>query len=321
MTTGPSQRPLASPRGPTCSGGASGGEVGGPTRRSVASRPANGVDAAGTGAGAPYADGPCSADARGERPPRFSVVVPVYNEAANIAPLLRAFGTTLPSDCEILVCYDFEGDTTLPAIQAVPAEERPERLRLVRNSLGTGVRHAIEAGMKAACAPVVVVAMADLADDLARVEEMVTLAEGGADVVCGSRYMPGGSQHGGPLLKGLLSRSAGLTLHWFAGLPTRDPTNSFKAYRRGFLQRTPIVSAAGFSLGLELTVKAHFSGGCVREVPVSWRGRQAGQSRFPLLKWLPHYLRWYVWAFAQRLRGRPGPGRDGARTSPGRGPG
>ena len=73
--------------------------------------------------------------------------------------------------------------------------------------------------------------------------------------------MKGGRQVGGPWLKGLLSRMAGLTLHWLSGLPTHDPTNSFKAYRRDFLQRTTIESTAGFCLGLELTVKAHFNGG------------------------------------------------------------
>jgi dolichol-phosphate mannosyltransferase len=100
----------------------------------------------------------------------------------------------------------------------------------------------------------------------------------------------------GPLLKGLLSRGAGTSLHWFAGLPTSDPTNSFKAYRKDFLVRTPIESTAGFSLGLELTVKAHAAGDRVEEIPATWTDRVAGESRFKLMKWLPHYLRWYLWA-------------------------
>ena len=53
-----------------------------------------------------------------------------------------------------------------------------------------------------------------------------------------------------------MSRTAGLTLHWFAGVPTHDPTNNFKLYSRRFLDATTIESEAGFELALELTVKA-----------------------------------------------------------------
>ena len=188
---------------------------------------------------------------------------------------------------------------------ALGPDDRPERVRLVRNRLGRGVRFAIDAGMREAEADVVMVSMADLSDDFSAAEEMVSRAERGAAVVCASRYMHGGAQHGGPWLKGLLSRMAGVSLHWLVGLPTHDPTNSFKAYRRDFLRRTPIESSAGFSLGLELTLKAHFAGERVEEVPAQWWDRTAGQSRFRLFAWLPLYLRWYFWAFGQRLRGRP----------------
>ena len=142
--------------------------------------------------------------------------------------------------------------------------------------------------MRAAQAPVIVT-MVDLSDDYRIVEEMVARAEAGTAVVCPSRYMPGGRQIGGPWLKNLLSRTAGLTLHWLAGVPTRDAINSFKAYRRDFLERTPIESTAGFSLGLELVAKAHFSGERVEEIPAIWQDRTAGESRFRLAAWLPLY--------------------------------
>jgi dolichol-phosphate mannosyltransferase len=227
---------------------------------------------------------------------RYSVVVPVFNEAENIGVLCRRCRAELPPDGEVLICYDFADDNTLPALRALTDADKPVQLRLIHNTLGRGVRYAIEAGMRAAAAPVVVVMMADLSDDFAKVAEMIGRAEAGADVVCASRYMRGGRQIGGPRLKGLLSRLAGVSLHWLAGLPTHDATNSFKAYRREFLARTPIESQAGFCLGIELTVKAHFRGGRVEEVPARWTDRSAGQSRFRLFKWLPSYLHWYLWA-------------------------
>jgi glycosyltransferase involved in cell wall biosynthesis len=226
-------------------------------------------------------------------PLRYSVVVPVYNEADNIGTFCRKARAELPPGFELLICYDFDADNTLPAVQALPADLKPDLIRLVKNDLGPGVRYAIEAGMRAARAPVVVVMMADVSDDFPKVAEMVRRTEDGAAVVCASRYMRGGRQIGGPQFKKLLSRTAGLTLHWLAGLPTHDPTNSFKAYSKSFLDRTGIESKAGFCLGLELTVKAHLTRQRVEEVPATWIDRTAGQSRFKLWKWMPHYLRWY----------------------------
>jgi dolichol-phosphate mannosyltransferase len=228
------------------------------------------------------------------------VVVPVFNEGANIGPYCRALVAWAETGYELIVVHDFDEDDTLPALAALPANERPRIVRVVKNELGKGVRYAIEVGMRAARAPVVVVSMADLSDDFLKLSELVDRASRGAAVVCASRYSPGGRQVGGPVLKGFLSRAAGLSLHWFAGLPTSDPTNSFKAYRRDFLERTQIESKAGFCLGLELTVKAHFGGYRVEDVPATWTDRIAGDSRFKLLQWLPHYLEWYVWAFRQR---------------------
>lgn len=232
-------------------------------------------------------------------PFRYSVVVPVFNEAAVIGEYCARAKAELPPGYELLICYDFDGDNTLPAVEAIPKDKKPEHVRFVLNTLGRGVRYAIDAGMRAATAPVVVVMMADVSDDFAKVGEMVARVEAGADVVCASRYMKGGSQVGGPRFKKFLSRTAGVTLHWFAGLPTHDPTNSFKAYSKAFLERTPIESTAGFCLGLELTVKAHLAGGRVEEVPATWTDRTAGQSRFKLWKWMPHYLKWYRMAMVR----------------------
>jgi len=236
--------------------------------------------------------------------PRFSLVVPVYNEGANIAALFRTLRTQLPKPFEVLICYDFDEDNTLAAIDALSIDERLQEMRLVKNDIGRGVHNAIKAGMKAARSPIVVVTMADLADDYTNIEKMIELAEQGVDVVCGSRYMKGGQQLGGPWLKGNMSRFAGLSLYWLCGIPTHDATNSFKAYRKDFLDRTPIESKAGFVLGLELTVKAHFRNARVAEVPAIWRDRTEGESRFNLRRWLPIYLEWYIWAFKRRLFGR-----------------
>jgi dolichol-phosphate mannosyltransferase len=64
---------------------------------------------------------------------------------------------------------------------------------------------------------------------------------------------------------------------------------------------------------MELTVKAHFLGGRVEEVPATWLGRTKGASRFRLFSWLPHYLRWYFWALGRRWRSGGAAARAGRR--------
>jgi glycosyltransferase involved in cell wall biosynthesis len=227
----------------------------------------------------------------------ISLVVPVYNEAENIGPFLRDVEAHVHEEHEVLLVYDFPEDTTLPAVAAL--DPPCANVRLIHNTLGRGVLNAIKAGFQASCGEVVVVMMADRSDDPQTVAPMAELIRGGADVVAGSRYVRGGRQEGGPLLKRTLSRLAGVSLHYLAGLPIRDATNNFRAYSRRVIEQIPIEGEVSFAVALELTLKAHWRGWRVAETPTTWRDRTAGQSRFRLWAWMPHYLRWYLRALGR----------------------
>lgn len=233
-------------------------------------------------------------------PVELSIVLPVYNEGEAVEPVLRGLATGVKTPHELVVVYDFDGDTTVPVIERLVAEL--PGLRGLRNDLGRGVLNAMKAGIAGTSAPYVLISMADGSDEPHIVDPMVALARGGADVVAASRYMWGGRQIGGPRLKRLMSRTAGLTLHWVGGVATHDPTNNFKLYSRQFLDSITIESRAGFELALELTVKATLAGRRVAEVPTTWRDRTAGASNFKLRAWIPQYLRWYVIALRGRWR-------------------
>lgn len=225
--------------------------------------------------------------------PLISLVLPVYNEGENAPECLRRIERGLAGHAhEILVCYDMDEDTTLPAIARM--SDRPASVRLVKNTLGRGAPKAMRAGFAAARGDVVVTTMADLSDPPELIPRMAELVRGGADVVSGSRYMRGGSQQGGPLVKRTLSRAAGFLLYWICGLRTQDPTNNFRAYSPRFLASVEVESARGFEIALELTVKAHLAGARVAEIPSSWVDRSAGKSNFKLWKWMPNYLRWFA---------------------------
>ena len=235
-----------------------------------------------------------------EMQPLLTIVIPVYNEQESIRTAIETIKRDVTVSFKVLVVYDTDEDTTIPVVRAM--QKSMDDVLLVRNKYGRGALNAIKTGMETADTRYVIVTMADLSDPPAVINDMIHLAEElNADVVCGSRYMEGGRQIGGPLIKGLMSRTAGLTLCWFAGIPTHDATNSFKLYRKSFLNEVTIDSDGGFELGLELVVKAYLSGRVISEVPTSWQDRVEGESHFKVLAWLPNYLKWYFKAYLKFL--------------------
>jgi glycosyltransferase involved in cell wall biosynthesis len=227
------------------------------------------------------------------------VVIPVYNEGEHVVgPLVRLLeSVTMP--CEVLTVFDTPDDTTVPFLEKLAADE--PRLQPLHNTYGRGPAHALRFGIDQADADVVVVTMADGCDDPMQIEPLVRLVERGVVVAAASRYARGGQQVGGPLLKGTMSRLAGLSLYWLARVGTRDATNSFKAYSRSFIQEVGIESDQGFELGIEMVAKARRHRRPVAELPTIWLDRDLGQSNFQVRSWVPHYLRWYRYAFGGRL--------------------
>lgn len=226
----------------------------------------------------------------------LSLVIPVYNEGANFPALWSAVTSQIRSRFRAFVVYDFDEDNTVPVLRRIISAGET-RLVPVKNNVGRGVIGAIRTGFAQVESGPVLVIMADLSDDLAQVDRMVEYYRQGYQVVAGSRYMPGGRLLDAPPLKGAMSRVAGLTLHWFRGIPTHDATNAFKLYDSKILKTMTIESKAGFELSLEITVKAFLAGYRIAELPTTWRARTQGESRFKIWAWLPQYLKWYFYAF------------------------
>ena len=173
-------------------------------------------------------------------------------------------------------------------------------LRLLKNRNGRGVVSAIRTGFEEVGKGAALVIMADLSDDLRIVPKLLDEYRRGNRIVCPSRYMRGGRQIGGPPVKRLLSKIAGLSLQWLVRFPTHDVTNNFRLYDAALVNELGIESTGGFELALELTAKAFRRGEKIAEVPTTWRDRTAGTSRFRLAKWLPKYLYWYSYALFPR---------------------
>lgn len=231
--------------------------------------------------------------------PRVSVVIPAYNEGEDILPVLHRIFDAITSECEVLVVVDFPEDTTVAGLGDYT--EREPRLRTLINTYGRGPANAIRYGIDRASSPVVVVTMADGSDDPRQIDALARLVDRGVVVAAASRYAAGGQQVGGPLVKSLMSRTAGRSLGMLARVGTKDATNSFKAYSTEFVRTVGIHSRSGFEIGLELTAKARRLRLPVAELPTIWLDREVGESNFDMNAWIPKYLRWYRFAFGPKL--------------------
>lgn len=231
--------------------------------------------------------------------PRVSVVVPAYNEGSGIEDVLSRLLEAVQLSSEIVVVVDSPDDTTVSYVEKCSAVD--PRVRLLVNDVKPGPAQAIRFGIDRATADVVVVTMADGCDDPQQIDQLVRLVERGVVVAAASRYSRGGQQVGGPFLKSLMSRAAGFSLWAFAHVGTRDATNSFKAYDTEFVRTVGITSDAGFEIGIELVAKARRARLPVAEIPTIWLERHQGMSNFKLATWLPHYFRWWRFAFGPRM--------------------
>lgn len=235
---------------------------------------------------------------------RLDIVIPVYNEGPNILATLASLRENVRTPMRILICYDRPDDDTLAAIDANRDKLVGMSIEYVKNP-GRGAHGAVMAGFAASTAPWVIVLPADDDFNGGIIDGMVARAGAGADLVCASRFIPGGSMVGCPWLKATLVRTAAFTLYHIARLPTHDPTSGFRLFSRRVVDTIAIESDSGFCYSIELLVKCHRLGWPVAEVPAQWIERTKGASRFRVLHWLPAYLRWYRYAFATTFLRRP----------------
>ena len=230
----------------------------------------------------------------------LTVVIPVYNEGENIALTLDGLDQSVPVSHEILIVYDADSDTTLPVVR--PLLEKHPNWRLVQNDIARGPSGALWTGFKHARGGRILVVMADLCDDVSQIGALLSIVPELADIACPSRYCPGGRQElKGALVKGWAPRAAGRLLRLFAGLPTYDPTNSFKLYSTRLLDDLRLVSTVSFSVTIEIIAKAHCLGYRIEEIPTTWADRRFGKSNFKVGRSLVTYFPWFC---LMLLRGR-----------------
>lgn len=215
-----------------------------------------------------------------------TLIIPCKDEGMEFEIILKRFIDYLKQDTEIVVVVDDESDST------VQATEKFKNINLLINSYGPGPALAIKYAIDNTKSKSVCVAMGDGSDDPKQVEDLFLLIERGLSVAVASRYIKNGQYVGKKGLKYLLSKYSGFFLYYFLRIGTKDPTNMFKAYDRKFLDNVDVESKNGFTLGLEMIVKAKLNKQPIGELPTIWIDRTHGESKFDLKKFIPSYLYW-----------------------------
>jgi dolichol-phosphate mannosyltransferase len=212
------------------------------------------------------------------------LILPTYNEAENIEPLVRAAlsqlaATGLPHT--VLIVDDGSPDGT-GAIADRLASGSPN-LRVLHREHKQGLGRAYLAGFAAALeggADLVLEMDSDFSHDPADLPRLIAAAAA-ADLVLGSRYVPGGGVTNWGLLRRLLSRGGSAYARIVLGVPVRDLTGGFKCFNRRVLEGIDLehVHADGYAFQVELTYKAVRAGFRVTEVPILFRERRVGTSK------------------------------------------
>jgi dolichol-phosphate mannosyltransferase len=215
------------------------------------------------------------------RVPRATVCLPTYDERDNLEPMVRALGEVLGRDDSVLVIDDSSPDGTGEIADRLAAElewvdvlHRPRKDGLGRAYLD-GFRGALESG-----SALVLEMDCDFSHDPADVPRLIAAAED-ADVVLGSRYVPGGGTQNWGLLRRAISRWGSLYAQVLLGLPVRDLTGGFKCYRREVLETIDLdaIRSRGYAFQIETTYRAVRAGFRVVEIPIRFVDREVGGSK------------------------------------------
>ena len=213
--------------------------------------------------------------------PRTLVLLPTYNERTTIAQIIDGL-LALPEKVDMLVIDDRSPDGTAEVVRAFAAFQGG-RVRLVERPGKVGLASAYLLGFKTALDEgydLVVEMDSDLSHQPEELHGLLTAAHS-ADLVLGSRYVPGGSVTNWSRARVALSRAGNAYARFALGISLSDATSGFRAYRRGLLQdllRTPIRSE-GYGFQIELAMRAWNAGASVAEVPITFREREHGHSK------------------------------------------
>ena len=211
---------------------------------------------------------------------RALVCLPTYDEKDNVGPMTEAILAATP-DVDILVIDDNSPDGTGQLADAIAA--RQPRVKVLHRAGKEGLGKAYLAGFAWALSQgydLVLEMDADFSHDPKYLPGMLEASKE-ADLVLGSRNVPGGGTVNWGILRKIISRGGSFYARTILGLPVRDLTGGFKCFRRQVLEAIdlPTVECTGYAFQIELTYRTLRKGFRVKELPIVFVDRRVGQSK------------------------------------------
>ena len=229
------------------------------------------------------------------------VVLPTYNERENLATVVTRARAAL-ADCDpplegtVLIVDDGSPDGTGELAVALAHDHAD--VRVLHRARKGGLGGAYLAGFEEALAggaDLIIEMDADLSHDPADLPRLIDAARQGADVVLGSRYLPGGGVEGWSLHRRLLSRAGGRYAAIMLGLPLTDLTGGFKCFRRAVLEVLPLdrIKSDGYSFQIEMHFHVWKRKFRIIEMPIIFTDRLVGQSKMSRrIVWEAAFMVW-----------------------------
>ena len=235
---------------------------------------------------------------------RALVVLPTYQEAENVAEVLRRLRAAAPA-ADVLVVDDSSPDGTAAIATAAGHELGgvDVLVRPAKSGLGSAYRAGFAEGL-ARSYDILVEMDSDLSHDPARLPALLRAVEAGADLAVGSRYVPGGAIPKWPVHRRWLSRWGNRYADLLLGLSIRDATSGFRAYRADALRQVDLesVRADGYGFQIEMAYRVAGNGGRIVELPIEFVDREKGRSKMstPIIVEALALVTW--WGVRDRVR-------------------
>jgi dolichol-phosphate mannosyltransferase len=232
--------------------------------------------------------------------PRVLIVVPTYNERDNVVDIAARLLGAVPG-VELLFVDDNSPDGTGELLDKLAAADPRLHVMHRAGKLGLGTAYIEGFGWGLARGYDYLFEMdADGSHDPGYLPQMLALADDGADVVVGSRYVPGGGTQNWGLGRRLLSRGGGLYARTVLGIEVRDVTAGFMCWRRAALEAIDLatITSNGYSFQIEMKYRALKRGLKVVETPILFIDRRVGQSKMSRAIFLEALLK--VWGLRFR---------------------
>ena len=236
------------------------------------------------------------------------VTVPTFDEVENVDALVHRIRAAV-DDAHILIVDDASSDGTADKAEALGAELGG--IEVLRRPRKMGLGSAYRAGHAIGIArgyDVMIQIDADLSHDPAALPSLLAAVEHGADLAIGSRYVPGGAVPNWPKRRLWLSVWGNRYAAFVLGIPVRDSTAGYRAYRASILRAMDIESthSTGYAFQIEMTYRAHNAGGRIDEVPIAFTDRVRGTSKMSTRIVIEAMTLVTLWGFRDRVlrRGR-----------------